>query len=190
MYQFVNIRKKVFLQKYSVNIIKAFSYNSLGENLMTKEKAFNFLSLTMFAVIIFLFINIFNSNYYFEFNKSNIAKFFTNTLNFKNLFAINKDQLVNKNIEYIQNNGLYYSETNEIYALEDGVIVKINSEEILIYQNNNYYLQYFGNFDVLIKKGDYIEKGTILGLTYNEFNIRIYDNEKFYTYEEYLQITI
>ena len=154
---------------------------------MNNEKAFNLLTLLMFNLIILLSISIFNGNYYFDFNKSKISEFFSLTMNFNNFFK-NKDknELVNIENKYQKNGDKYYSVDSRIYSIEDGIIIGLNNKKISIIQNDRYLLNYIGDFILNIHEGDYVEKNTIIAITYDYFYIEISNGENNVTYEEYL----
>jgi len=158
---------------------------------MFKEKAFYFLSLIMFLIIIALSILTFNSNFYFDFDKSKVANIFSSALNFKNVFGnTEKDKDVDFQINYLKYDNYYLSNTNKIYSLDDGIVLKSTNKNIKIIQNDGYYLEYIGNFEYQVNVGDYVEKEIAIGISYELFNLILYKNNVYYSYEEYIEIAI
>lgn len=152
-----------------------------------KEKLYEFFSLLMFILVIILSIKIFDNNYYFEFNKISLANLFTYNFNLNNIFINNDDKSVNKEFKYIKDNDLYFSTSNYIFSIDDCFVYKINKEQIITLLINKWYAIYYGEFEVFVNEGDYVEKNKKIANYFNGFNICLIKGDEIINYEEYIK---
>ena len=149
-------------------------------------KSYYFLTSLLFLLIIILSIKCFNKEYILDIDKDKIAKLYTNIFNFKTLFRNTNDETVDNEIVYIKTNDKYICSSNNIVSIYDGVVEKCDSSNIVITQNNRYTICFYGDFNLMINKGDYVEKGSIIAGYFEPFTLLFCKDGEIFTYEEYI----
>ena len=152
------------------------------------KNIFNKITTLLFILFIILSFKIINSNYYIDIsNKEYLNNIFNLTFNYNILFDKNNlDTFVNSSIKYIKVNDKYITDSSFIYSLKEGVIY-LNSNKIIIKQNDNFNFVIEGEFNTFIFNGDYVDKGSIIGEYFEPFSLYFYKDDNLYSYEEYLR---
>lgn len=156
-----------------------------------REKLYESFSFFLFISIIFLSIKIFNNSYTFDISKINLAFIYSKGINLNNLLNSNYTNKVDKEIVIINlKKDEYITNSSYICSINYGVVNYVDMNQIIINQNNGYKLFYIGLFEPNIKKGDYVEKDTIIATYYDSFNLYFTKDNIQYDYQEYIKNTI
>ena len=116
---------------------------------------------------------------------------YSNFFNINNLYNINYNSNVNENIFFIEvNESEFITNSSFITSPSDGVVIEANNNRISINQNDGYILVLKGTFDVNVFSGDYVEKGSIIAMYYDSFNILFIKDNVNYDYQTYIKNTI